>query len=390
MRRLDRAVDILKGINEDIEEGRRQSRFTKYFNTISIIILIAMAVMSIGMVTTMSKTRTYRKMVEAREKENSRLENIIQNLREINNIYADIYNNEIDYEKVETLILNSYIEAVDDKYGRYTTVEYSKIMDRIYSDEEIIIKEPKNDLGDLEEVGRTTNGEYEDMQDEALEALKEIREYYQQADIVTEQLGDVAYIKLKEFNSDTAEQFINSMKKQSKRGIDKFIIDLRGNPGGELTAVVKMVDAIVSKGTIVEILEYTGGTQRYKSDRKEIPGEIVILINEDTASAAEIFTQTIREFGRATVVGRQSYGKGTVTGTIEIGAGELTISIAEYQTKDGTRLEGVGVIPDIIIEHGQEKIDGFEGSEGTEGSGIGIDKYIQTALKILRTEDGGH
>ena len=385
MRRLGRTADILKEINEDIEEGSRQSRAKIYFNTVSIILIITMITMTISMITTMGKIRTYTKMVEARQKENSRMENIIQNLREVDNVYTDIYKAKIDYEQVERLVINSYIEAVDDKYGRYTTAEYSELMDKIYSNEEIILKEPKNDLGDLEEIGRATEGEYEDIRDEAIELLNEIREYYKQANIVTEQLGDVAYIKLKEFNSKTADQFIGNMKRQSNQGIDKFIIDLRGNPGGELPAVVKMVDAIVSKGTIVEIMEYTGDIERYNSDRNEIPGEIVILINEDTASAAEMFTQTIREFGRAKVIGETSYGKGTVTGTIEIGTGELVISTAEYQTKDGTRLEGIGVIPDIIITEDGETVDGFEGIDGE-----GIDKYIQIALEILETEDGGN
>ena len=162
--------------------------------------------------------------------------------------------------------------------------------------------------------------------------------------------NDIAYIKITSFTSYTDEEFKASVEEMKKSGIDKFIIDLRDNTGGAAETVIDMCDYMLPEGLIARF-EYVDKTVEYNSKPDEAEGNFVILVNELTASASELFTRTLQEYGKAKVVGVKTFGKGTVITTIILSnGGTLTLSSAKYYTKSGIQLEGNGVDPDYVVE----------------------------------------
>lgn len=163
--------------------------------------------------------------------------------------------------------------------------------------------------------------------------------------------SDIGYIKINSFSNETDEEYSEAIKDLSKCGISKYILDVRDNSGGVVDTVVKMLDSMLPKGVITEI-RYKDASQNvvYESDEKETAGEFIVLVNERSASASELFSKTLQEYGKATIIGELTYGKGTVIQTIGLSnGGSITISTGEYFTSKGENLEGVGVIPDITV-----------------------------------------
>lgn len=141
------------------------------------------------------------------------------------------------------------------------------------------------------------------------------------------------------------------MNELQNKGIDKFIFDLRGNGGGLLDSVVETLDYLLPKGLIVRIEDRNGTITEFNSDRKYVEGEMVVIVNNETASAAELFTLALMDYNKATVIGTNTYGKGTSTTTIPLSIGSVNISTNLYYTKSGTNIEGVGIKPDIVLEY---------------------------------------
>ena len=168
---------------------------------------------------------------------------------------------------------------------------------------------------------------------------------------------NTAYVEVTDFSLKTHEEFIPLMSQYRRDGIENYIIDLRNNGGGFLDTVVPMIDFMVGKGTIVTITD-CNGVQYYeaKSDSKEFHGNIVVLINESSASASELFAQNMKDFKKAYVIGTQSYGKGTVLSEFKLtNGGGITLSTGMYKTNSGAELEDVGVTPDLVVELTEEQ-----------------------------------
>lgn len=163
----------------------------------------------------------------------------------------------------------------------------------------------------------------------------------------------VGYLKLTCFQKTTAQDLDNALWNLHRAGMRSLVIDLRGNPGGLLVAAVEAADRFLDQGIIVstrgrnlqEDLTYSahgGGTWR-------VP--LVVLIDQDSASAAEIFAGAIRDHHRGTIVGRRSYGKGSVQGIFPLssnGAG-VRLTTAKFFSPLGRPYAGVGVEPDISV-----------------------------------------
>src|ERR1035438_2300640 len=152
--------------------------------------------------------------------------------------------------------------------------------------------------------------------------------------------GDIGYLQITEFSEHTGEQFDAALNGLLKRDIGALVIDLRNNPGGLLDSAVDVAEPFFRKG---ELIVYTQG--RKSTDRDDYKAEadgdpldlpVAVLINADTASAAEVVTGALKDTGRAVVVGERSFGKGSVQSIFKLRDGEgLRLTTAHYSTPSG-------------------------------------------------------
>ncbi len=165
---------------------------------------------------------------------------------------------------------------------------------------------------------------------------------------------NIGYIKLKSFNENSDKQFIKKIKNYEKQKLIGYIIDLRNNPGGLLNQAVSITDFFLEEGEIVS----TKG-RRISETRKffarsgdGIKGKpVIVLINNGSASASEIFAGALKDHKRAIILGENSYGKGSVQSIIPLrNGGGIRLTISKYYLPSGKSISEVGVSPDIVVE----------------------------------------
>lgn len=149
----------------------------------------------------------------------------------------------------------------------------------------------------------------------------------------------IGYIKVSRFGEKTYQEFVDGIEKLDRQGMKSVIVDLRGNPGGYLNAVIKMVNEFLDKG---ELIVYTqGNSQARKTYQADSRGafrdkRIVVLIDDFSASASEIFAGAIQDNDRGWIVGRRSFGKGLVQEQIPFNDGSaVRLTVARYYTPSG-------------------------------------------------------
>ena len=166
---------------------------------------------------------------------------------------------------------------------------------------------------------------------------------------------NIGYIRLKSFNENSDSQFLKVIKKFEKnQNIVGYVIDLRNNPGGLLTQAINITDFFLDDGEIVSTKgRKVSETRKFFARRgDEIKGKpIVVLINNGSASAAEIFAGALKDHKRAIILGENSYGKGSVQSIIPLkNGGGMRLTISKYYLPSGKSISEVGVTPDILIE----------------------------------------
>ncbi len=170
--------------------------------------------------------------------------------------------------------------------------------------------------------------------------------------------GDIGYIKINSFSEGAASQVAGILKNFDARNIQKIVIDLCDNPGGEQKELLEMFNLFAPEGPVLNV---TFGKQKvqYSSCNKNFGKyRLVILVNGNSASAAEACAGTLKDRGAAIIVGEKTYGKGTVFRLSEEKRGEgLVLSIGTYTTAAGTNVNHIGIMPDIFSdsEHCYEK-----------------------------------
>ena len=134
--------------------------------------------------------------------------------------------------------------------------------------------------------------------------------------------NNIGYIAVSQFDAVTSEQFKSNIESLQSQGMTKLIVDLRGNPGGLLDQVVDMLDYILPDGLVLYTEDKYGKREEYYSDGShELKIPMVVLVNENSASASEVFTATFRDFEWGTVVGKTTFGKGIVQNVLPLGDG---------------------------------------------------------------------
>jgi carboxyl-terminal processing protease len=167
---------------------------------------------------------------------------------------------------------------------------------------------------------------------------------------------EIGYISISAFRENTPEQFRTALDALRANGVKSIIFDVRNNGGGLLSALQQVLDPMLPEG-IIATATYQDGTSEtaLESDAEELDIPMVVLINGQSASAAELFAASLRDFQDATLVGTTSYGKGImqITTGLEDGGG-LTLTIATYQTTRSECYHGVGLVPDVEAEANPE------------------------------------
>ena len=162
----------------------------------------------------------------------------------------------------------------------------------------------------------------------------------------------IAYVVFSTFSEGAHGELRDQIERLNRRGAEGLILDLRGNGGGLLNEAVLSASIFVEDGNIVSTRSRTEGEHDYQAIGDAIePKPTVVLVNRDTASAAEILTAALKENDLATVVGTRTYGKGVFQEVMDLPAGgALDLTIGQYLTADGTSILGVGVKPDVRVE----------------------------------------
>lgn len=197
--------------------------------------------------------------------------------------------------------------------------------------------------------------------------------------------GTIGYIRITEFNGSVEQDFWNAVTNLRAEGIQNLVIDLRNNPGGGLSEVLAMTDHFVAKGDVIVTIKSKAGEEDvYTSNGSEQTGmKLVVLVNGNSASASELFTGALKDYGLATIIGTQTYGKGIVQSYFRIPAtgGWAKMTTDAYYTPSGVCIQGTGITPDIVIDLPEElkdtALDELDPMEDTQ---------LQAAFSVFSTQ----
>ncbi len=324
-------------------------------------------------------------------------------LQEIDTLVHENFYGDIDENDINNGILKGYISGLNDKYSRYLTADE-------YTDEKsdnagemtgLGITVKKDDSGyikvteimpdspasesdiKIDDLIVSVNGN--DVLETGFEKSMEIMSEKDNTEVsiivrrdgvdktytltrrpiemvtVTGEMLDnyIGYIKISGFKQNTPQQFNDALDEIIQNGAKGIIFDLRENGGGLVDALEDCLDPLLPEGTIATA-EYSDGNSKtiVYSDKSEINIPMVVIVNEHTASAAELFAASLKDFGKADIVGETTYGKGVMQSTMELSnGGAVVLTIAKYKTTNSECYDGIGITPDYIVQNEDEDDD---------------------------------
>ena len=185
--------------------------------------------------------------------------------------------------------------------------------------------------------------------------------------------NDMAYIQITEFDLVTTEQFEETYKQAQADGMKGLILDLRSNPGGNLSTVCDIARMILPKGLIVYTEDKYGKREEYTCDgANQIKVPLVVLTNGYSASASEILAGAVKNYGIGTLVGTTTYGKGIVQKVINLSDGSaVKLTVSNYFTPNGNNIHKIGIDPDVEVEFDAEQYKN------------GVDNQLEKAKEVL-------
>lgn len=196
--------------------------------------------------------------------------------------------------------------------------------------------------------------------------------------ISSEMMGDnIGYIYISIFGLNTDDEFDKALNSLKEQGMEKLIIDVRDNSGGYLSTVTNIMSKFVGKDKVLFQIKDRKEVTKYNSLTDEtMDYKVVVLVNEESASASEIMASMLKEQYGATLVGTKTYGKGSVQATKELENGTLIkYTIEEWLTSNGKSIEKEGVTPDIEIELDESYYENYSDES---------DNQLQKALELLK------
>jgi len=188
--------------------------------------------------------------------------------------------------------------------------------------------------------------------------------------------NQIGYIKVTEFEETTLDQFKKAKEDLTAQGAAGLVIDLRDNPGGNVDTVCDMLDELLPQGLIVYTKDKDGNVKNYYSKGDDTLGmPLTVLVNENSASASEIFSGAVQDRGIGTIVGTTTYGKGVMQSVFDLKDGTaIKITTFEYFTPNGRSINGVGITPNVEVADPSAKDSADETT----------DTQLQKALEITK------
>ena len=334
-------------------------------------------------------------------------ENLINKINTVESCLDSMYLYDYDKNELTESAISGFVEALDEPYTHYYTREefasYMEALSEEYTgigvvvsvndDNEIEVvstfeKSPAYNAGILpNDVLLKVDGEaYTGSQlNEAVAHIKSgkagesvtitIRRGSEEMDIEVvrddieldsvsgEMLDDgIGLVRISGFNTamekggrDTYVEFKETVERLQGEGMKKMIIDLRDNPGGELTVVCNIADMLLPEGDITYIEYKDGERQTYSSDADALGIPMAVLINGNSASASEVLTGALKDYSVAEIIGTTSYGKGIVQQVMSFADGSgLSLTVARYFTPAGVCIHDIGIKPDKVVEMPEE------------------------------------
>lgn len=162
----------------------------------------------------------------------------------------------------------------------------------------------------------------------------------------------IGYIRLNEFSAHAAEQMRRAIQELTAQKVSGFVLDLRGNPGGLLQASIEISRMWMDQGAIVRTVDRRGRDEEVSANQTALTKlPLVVLVDGNSASSSEILTGALKDNGRATIVGSQTFGKALVQSVHNLADGSgLAVTIAHYYTPKGTDISHKGIDPDVKID----------------------------------------
>ncbi|MDR2932624.1 MAG: PDZ domain-containing protein [Oscillospiraceae bacterium] len=161
---------------------------------------------------------------------------------------------------------------------------------------------------------------------------------------------DIGYIHIKEFSSNTSDQFNRELDRMIREGANNLIFDLRDNKGGVMRQATRIIDRLIPAGIIYTAMRKDGTEEQVTSDGNQIDLPMAVLTNANTASAAELFAQVLKDYNKARTVGTVTAGKGVMQDVISLTDGSaIDITVAYYKPPTSPNYDGVGVVPDYDV-----------------------------------------
>ena len=241
----------------------------------------------------------------------------------------------------------------------------------------------RGDVGTKVMLGviRPGDGEFEVTLTRARIELQAVR-----YDLKQEKNQRIGYIRLQEFSAHAGEQMQRAIEKLNNQNPDGYVLDLRGNPGGLLRISIDIARMWMDKGAIVSTVDRDGDREEVLADRSALTDKpIVVLVDGDSASASEILAGALKDNGRATIIGDQTFGKALVQSVHSLSDGSgLAVTIAHYYTPKGTDISKKGVTPDVVLNlTDSQKRRLYRRPEAIATSS---DPYYARAINLLRNE----
>ena len=331
--------------------------------------------------------------------------NVTTKLAEVDSLFRSYYIDDIDDEFLTDCILDGYIAGTKDAYGAYYNAkEFDAFMDDmggevvgigvnvIYNTEYQCIevlnvvpespaleagilpgdliwtvgdeREPVPELGYYPAIAKL-RGEAgteavfsvlrgEDAQKEEID-FRIVRARVTEVTVMSHVYGpdaSVGVVRITGFDATTPVQFVQAVENLRSEGCGRLVVDLRYNPGGELSSIVTTLDYILPEGPIVRIIDGDGNeVNAYYSEATELDMPMAVLVNGSTASAAELFTSAVRDYQKAVIVGTTTYGKGCMQTTIPLSSGgAVSITYRMYNPPFSDNYHGIGIVPDVEVE----------------------------------------
>lgn len=327
-------------------------------------------------------------------------------LEQLKSLINENYLGEVDEEALEDGIYEGYISGLDDPYSVYydeentqalietTQGEYDGIgavltqnldtgvitLVRIYKgspamkaglkDNDILYKVEGEEVTgeDLSEVVTHIKGEKGTEveltvlrgKDNKEVTVTAVRDTIQAETVEYKMLEDkIGYISVSEFDSVTYDQYVKALDALEKQGMEGLVVDLRNNPGGNLSTVCEMLDLMLPEGLIVYTEDKDGNKEEMTSDEEhQFEDPMIVLVNGNSASASEIYAGAIQDYGIGKIVGTQTYGKGVVQQIFDLKDGTcLKLTISEYFTPKGRNINGKGITPNVKVEYQADEDD---------------------------------